>query len=55
MTDRELAPMLNSFKEYNVTMMVATKVVLRVMKKKDEQIEIPMDERELVSLSLSDQ
>ena len=55
MTDKELAPMLNSFKEYNISMMVATKGVLRVMKKKAEQQEIPMDERELVSLSLSDQ
>ena len=55
MTDRELAPMLNFFKEYNISMMVATKVVLRVMKKEAEQREIPMDERELVTLSLSDQ
>ena len=55
MMDRELAPLLNSFKEYNISMMVGTKVVLRVMKKKAEQQEIPMDERELVSLSLSDQ
>ena len=55
MLDRELAPLLNSFKEYNISMMVARKVVLRVMKKKAEQQEIPMDKRELVSLSQSDQ
>ena len=36
MTDRELAPLLNSFKEYNISMMVARKVVLRVMKKEAE-------------------
>ena len=30
--DKELAPMLNSFKEYNLSMMVSTKVVLRIMK-----------------------
>ena len=34
--------------------MVATKVVLRIMKKKAEAGEIPMEKRELVSLSLSD-